>query len=186
MRLSLVAERYAKALFDFAMEKEQTEDVYVDAKELLSVCKANKIFVLMLKSPVISAVKKERILKSLFGNKFHEITIKFLLILVKKGREATIPEIAQHIVKLYKEYKKILEVRLITATPVTESIHHTIREMMHRYTNWQVELIPVIDPGIIGGFILNWGDMQYDASIRYQIERLRRGSARVNLYVKGF
>jgi len=186
MRISLVSERYAKSLFELAVEKKQEDAIYSDALELVSVCEENKIFVLVLKSPVISEEKKKKILKDMFENRFHAMTMKFLLILVRKNREVYIPEIARNLISLYKEYKKILPVLLTTAVPMTEAIRNRVITVMKEYTKWQIELIQKIDPEIIGGFILNWGDMQYDASIHYQIERLRRGSARINLYKKGF
>ncbi|TSA25736.1 MAG: ATP synthase F1 subunit delta [Bacteroidetes bacterium] len=186
MRISLVSERYAKALFDLAVERKVLDAIAADAKELAAVCQENRLFVLVLKSPVIGEKKKERILRDLFENRFNKMTMQFLLILVRKGREAYIPEIARNVIALYREYKQILTVYLTTAIPTTEAIRNRVSTIMKDYTNWQIELVEKIDPGIIGGFILNWGDMQYDASIRYQIERLRRGSARINLYVKGF
>ncbi|NQV02052.1 MAG: ATP synthase F1 subunit delta, partial [Bacteroidia bacterium] len=146
----------------------------------------NRMFVMVLKSPVVSEEKKEKILKDLFEQRFDGITMKFLLILVHKNREVYIPEIARNLITLYKEYKKILTVNLTTAIPMTEAIRNRASTIMRDYTKWQIELVQKIDPKIIGGFILNWGDMQYDASIYYQIERMRRGSASVNLYLKGF
>ncbi len=186
MRISLVSERYAKALFELAVEKKQEEAIYSDARELVSVCQENKIFVLVLKSPVISEKKKEKILKDLFESRFNVMTMKFLLILVRKNREVYIPEIARKLITLYKEYKEILPVVLTTAIPVTEAIRNRVTTIMKDYTKWQIELIQKIDPEIIGGFILNWSDMQYDASIYYQIERMRKSTARINLYKKGF
>ena len=186
MRISLVAERYAKALFELAVEKQQVDAIYADAQELASVCRENRLFVLVLKSPVISEEKKEKILKDLFSKRFNPITLQFLLILVRKNREVFIPEIAQNLIELYKEYKHILTVCLTMAVPATEAIQDKVKEVIKDYTHWKVDLVQEIDSKIIGGFILNWSDMQYDASIRYQIERIRRSSASVNLYKKGF
>ena len=186
MRRSQAAERYANALFKFAVEKQQVEQIYADAVELASVCRENKIFVLVLKSPVISEEKKEKILIDLFEKRFNAITMKFLLILVRKNRELLVPEIARNLIERYKEYKHILTVHLTTAAPATEAIRNKVKEIIKDYTKWHVDLDQKIDSDIIGGFILNWSDMQYDASIRYQIELIRRSSARVNLYKKGF
>ena len=186
MRISLVAERYAKAIFELAVEEQQVEAIYADALELASVCRENREFVLVLRSPVISEEKKEKILKDLFGKRFHQITLQFLLLLVRKNREVFIPEIAQNLIELYKDYKHILTVSLTMAVPASEAIQNKVKEVIKDYTQWKIDLVQEIDSDIIGGFILNWSDMQYDASIRYQIERLRRGTASVNLYKKGF
>ncbi len=186
MRISLVAERYASAAFELAVEKQQVEALYADAVELADVCRENRMFVLVLRSPVISEEKKEKILKDLFEKRFNQITLQFLLILVRKNREVYIPEIAQNLIELYKEYKHILTVNLTMAIAPSEEIQDKVKKVITDYTQWKVDLVKEINSDIIGGFILNWSDMQYDASIRYQIERIRRGSASVNLYKKGF
>ncbi|NQV01582.1 MAG: F0F1 ATP synthase subunit delta, partial [Bacteroidia bacterium] len=46
MRISLVSERYAKALFEFAIERQRVNEVYSDAQELVSVCQENRMFVM--------------------------------------------------------------------------------------------------------------------------------------------
>lgn len=186
MRITLVAERYAKAVFDLAVEKNQVKEVYADASLLNTVCLENKLFVLMMKSPVVSEEKKEKILTDLFAPHFSAIMMKFLLLLIRKNRELYVQPIARTIINLYREYNHILTINLTTAVPATDAIRTKVRELVKNYSHWNVELEEKTDPSIIGGFILSWSDLQYDASIRYQIERLRRGSARINLYKKGF
>ena len=63
MRESKVARRYAKALFELAIEMKLVEQVYADAELIIDVCKNNKEFVVMLRSPVIKDVKKLAIIK---------------------------------------------------------------------------------------------------------------------------
>jgi len=186
MRISQAVERYAQAVFSLAIERKQTEAVYSDALLLQSLCQENRPFVMMLKSPVIREKKKQKILRELLEKRLGELMMRFLLILVRKGREPLIPEIASSLVALYKEYNHILTVRLTTAIEPTKAIQNRVEEILRDYTKWQIDLKKNTDPEIIGGFILKWRDRQYDASIRHQVERLRRGAARVNLYKKGF
>jgi len=186
MKSFLVAERYAKALFELAVDQHKTEEVYRDARELVTVCLENRTFMLLMKSPVVSGEKKKLILGDIFTSRFSPLMMDFLRILVTKNRTIHILEIAYQLIALYKEYHHILVVKLVTAMPVTEKIRTEVRNLLHDHTGWTIELDETIDPTLIGGFILNWDDMQYDASIRFQIERLKRGSARINLYKKGF
>jgi F-type H+-transporting ATPase subunit delta len=186
MQISPIAERYAGALFGLAADLHQVEAVYSNATELQQICQENRSFVLMLKSPVINLTKKEKILRELFEKRFHEITIRFLLILVRKRREYLIPEIVTSLALLYKEYRHILPVQLTTAVPPGRDIHRRVEKILKDHTNWEIELTEQIDPGIIGGFILKWEDKQYDASIRHQLEKLRKSAAKVNLYKKGY
>jgi len=57
---------------------------------------------------------------------------------------------------------------------------------MKKNTDKKINLIESVDPGIVGGYILKWKDLQYDASILSQINQMRRDLARKNLYVRGF
>jgi F-type H+-transporting ATPase subunit delta len=58
-------------------------------------------------------------------------------------------------------------------------------EVLHRDLDYTIELIELIDPDVIGGFIINLDDKKYDASIRRQLDRLSKTFGE-NLYVKGF
>jgi F-type H+-transporting ATPase subunit delta len=186
MGVTLISERYAKALFNLAIEKNEPDRVNSDMTELNRVCNENRNLVLMLRSPVVSLEKKSRIVNDLFGQRFSRVSLQFIHILIRKRRESFIPEIVKEFVILYKKHKNILTVFLTTARPADDKVIRQVMEVIKGYTDKHIELIRQVDPAIIGGFILSWGDRRYDASVSYQIERMKRGSARINLYVKGF
>lgn len=58
MNISLVAERYAKALFELALEKGVVEEVYQDSLKITDICENSKELRLLLKSPIINSGKK--------------------------------------------------------------------------------------------------------------------------------
>jgi F-type H+-transporting ATPase subunit delta len=154
-----VAVRYARALFELALERKELEAVHKDVLLLQQVCRDSKDFRLLLKSPIVQTDKKEKIFHHLFAKEIGALTLGFLLLLVRKGRESFIAVIADEFIE-------------------------RIREIMIEYTNATVELAESVDPETVGGFVLSWKDKQYDATISHQIELLKRGVARVNLYVK--
>src|SRR5580692_8626795 len=90
-----LAGRYAKSLIDLAIEKNQLDEVFQDMLFLQKVCSDNKDFVSMLKSPVINADKKEKILEAVTKGKVTVLTALFNKLLIKKGRETYLPEIAK-------------------------------------------------------------------------------------------
>src|SRR5262245_8439456 len=109
-----LATRYAKSLLGLAIEKGQLEQVYADMLWIQSVCKTNRDFVNLLKSPVISGDKKVKILEAVTGDKFNKLTQAFNALLVNKTRESNLPEIASAFITQYKEYKNIHTVKLTT------------------------------------------------------------------------
>ncbi len=105
MRDYKVARRYAKALFDLAIEMKMVEKVYADAELIIDVCKENRDFVLMLHSPVIKDVKKLAIIKNIFEKNLTELTYRFFVVITRNNRESIIQEISEQVVDLYQEYK---------------------------------------------------------------------------------
>jgi F-type H+-transporting ATPase subunit delta len=184
--ISHIAVPYAKALFEFALERDAVESVYKDMQALASLCISNRDFLLMLKSPILKTEKKQRILRAVFKDSVSEITRGFLKIITAKRRESLLPDMAVAFVELYKDYKGILTTVVKTAVPLTEDLRKEILKLMSTQAKGSVELVEEIKEELIGGFVLQWKDMQYDASILNQVNKMRKGMAMVNLYKKGF
>jgi F-type H+-transporting ATPase subunit delta len=186
MIVSHIAVPYAKALFDLTLEKNLLEETMKDMQVIASLYEKSKDFRMMLKSPVISEGKKKIVFARIFEKAISKLTFTFLLIIIRKKRESYIGDIAFAFIELYKDYKGILTTTLQTAVPVSEDIRLKVRDLMKNQSKGEIELIEEVNPELIGGFIVQWKDKQYNASILKQINRLQRGLTRVNLYKKGF
>ncbi|HNY01041.1 MAG TPA: ATP synthase F1 subunit delta [Bacteroidales bacterium] len=186
MNVSLLAGRYAKALFELALEKGAMEEVHRDSRLIEKICDESRDFRLMLKSPILDSGKKLAVVRSLFAGKIHELTLNYLLIMIRKKREPFIPAIAHHLTELYQEYHNILTVRFLSPAEPDEATRRQVLQLMENYTHAGIDLRSEIDDTLVGGFVLKWQDKQYDASIRRKIENIRSKIAKVNLYKKGF
>lgn len=170
-----LATRYAKSLIGLAIERNELETVYADINWLQSVTKTNRDFVNVLRSPVIPAATKKRIIEAVTGGNISTMTASFLTILITKGREINLPEILQAFITQYKEFKNIHIVRLTTATAIDDATRKEIVERVKvsgAYEN--IELDEKVDADIIGGFILQVGDKLVDASISYDLKAISR------------
>src|SRR5690349_3036895 len=121
-----LATRYAKSLIDLAKEKGQLEAIYKDMEFLQAVCKNSRDFVVLLRSPVIKADKKNAILTAVTQGKVSEITAAFNRLLINKGRESYLPEIVTAFVDQYNHLKGIHTLKLTTAIPVGEDVKQHI------------------------------------------------------------
>jgi F-type H+-transporting ATPase subunit delta len=186
MNISLVAERYAAALFELAAEKNLVDEVFSDARLISKTCESSRDLRLFLKSPIINTGKKRAVLHDIFEKNVHQITLTYLLIMARKNRESLIPEIAFKIIDLYQSYKNILTVHFKSPVLPDPGIRNKVFELMKNYTKSDIDLKAEIDESLIGGFVLSWQDKQYDASIRREIDEMRNAIAKVNLYKKGF
>jgi len=170
-----LASRYAKSLIDLSIEKGQLEQVYADMQWLQSVCRSNRDFLNLLKSPIISGDKKIKILNAVAGSKLTNITTSFNALLIKKGRESNLPEITAAFIALYKTYKKINTVKLTTASPISAEVKNAIIDQVKKSGGFEnIELEEKIDKDIIGGFVLQVGDKMVDASIAYDLKAIAK------------
>lgn len=169
-----LAGRYAKSLIDLAIEKGQLETVYKDMLYLQSVCKSSRDFVTILKSPVIKADKKQAIVEAITNGKVQELTAAFNRLLINKGREAYLPEIIHAFVEQYKQHKGIHTVTLTTALPISEELKQQIIKQVEGQTKFKnIDLKAEVNEAIIGGFKLEIGDTLIDASILYDLNKIR-------------
>jgi len=170
-----LAFRYAKALLDLAVEKEQLDEVYKDMLWLKSICKSNPDFVNMLKSPVVPGDKKIKILKAIAGDRLGKLVTSFNTLLIQKNREANLPEIINAFILQYKEYKNIHIIKLTTTGSMDVGLKDEIVKQVKAIGGFEnIELEEKIDETIIGGFVLQVGDRLVDASIAYDLKTIAK------------
>jgi F-type H+-transporting ATPase subunit delta len=170
-----LASRYAKSILDLAVEKGQLEPVYDDMLYLQQLTKVSRDFLNLLRSPIVSNDKKLSAINSVIAKNVGELTLVFTRLLVIKNREGELPEIIVSFIKQYKEKKGIHTVKLTTAVPVSDAVKDQIIEQVRNTSGMQnIEVESVVDPNIIGGFVLQTGDQLIDASIAYDLKQVAR------------
>jgi F-type H+-transporting ATPase subunit delta len=170
-----LAGRYAKSLIDLSLEKGKLESVHAEMQWLNDACKSSREFVALLKSPIIKGDKKIKILEAVTAGKVGEIVAGFNRLLIKKGRESVLPEIAVAFLSQYKVHKGINTVKLATASPISESTRNAIMEQVRKSVGYEnIELEEKVNEDLIGGFVLQIGDKLIDASIAYDLRTLAK------------
>jgi F-type H+-transporting ATPase subunit delta len=168
-----VASRYAKSLFDLAIEKGALGNVEEDSRTFIEVCDQNRGFENMLKSPIITSDKKWSIMTKLFGGKFSPITMSFIKIVLRKNRDIVLKKIFEAFEEMYNEKKGILTATVYTAVPVSEKIKKDITSFLEKETSRSINLKTGIREDILGGFVLQYEDKLLDASVASQLKSLR-------------
>ena len=175
MIVSPVAYRYARSLMQLAQEKNEVEAVREDMMLLASTCASNRELQVMLKSPVIQADSTIKVLERVFGGRIGLITDRFMAILVRKGRESQLQEIAEGFQDVYRVEHGILVAEVKSAVPLTEEARKQVTRMAsERHPGQTIQLKETVDPALIGGLVLRVGDEQVDASVSRRLNDLRR------------
>jgi len=171
-----LATRYAKSLLDFAIEKGKLEEIHQDQLYLSKVLKVSKEFNMLLSSPLIHPDRKLKALQAVFGGKLNELTMLFLQLLVRKNREVYLKEMADSFLRQYDEFRHITRVKLTSAAPLEEQqVEALLNKLKQQAQLEEVQLTVEVDESLIGGFVLQYGDKQYDASIARQLDTVKKG-----------
>ena len=184
MRQTKVAQRYAKALFDFALEKGNLDDVKADLDAIHKV--DHKELTLFLMSPVVAGEKKTAIFEAIFSKYVQEVTIAFFKLIFLKGRSIAIDEIIEAFNNMFRQHKGIQIVEITTAVAVSDDVKATISKVLSGSTilkNKSIELKENVDPSIIGGLIVQVEDQFFDASIRHDLQAIKKQFVK-NMYVQ--
>lgn len=183
---SRAASRYVKSLLGLAVERNALDSVHQDMLLFSKICSENRSFELMLKNPIIRHDKKRDILERLFQGKVNPLTLAIFDILTRKNREPLLPTIAKEFHLAYNVHKGIGKASVTTAVPLDATLRSEFEEIAKRISERkQVELTEKIDKEMIGGFVLNVGDRQIDASVKNKLKALKVMFSH-NPYIKEF
>jgi F-type H+-transporting ATPase subunit delta len=170
-----LAARYAKSILDLAVERGQLDTVYNDMLLLRDICRVSPELVNVLRSPIIKTDKKRHILEAITTGKISPLTTAFNTLLMNKEREAYLPEIATAFIEQYKVHQGIQTVKLTTAVPISQEVKQAILDKVK--TDRHVPLIELnteVKEELIGGFVLEIGDELIDASIAFDLNKIRQ------------
>ncbi len=113
------------------------------------------------------------------------MSYRFLEIIIKKRREVLVAEIAQEFINLYNEHLNIKTVVLKTATKATDELVVNLKKILEQQLKANIDLVETTNSNLVGGFVLTYEDKQYDASIRRNINRLKK-EYNINIYESKF
>ncbi|TNE65539.1 MAG: ATP synthase F1 subunit delta [Bacteroidetes bacterium] len=186
MSVTRIATRYAKSLLELAIDQKKLEPVFADINTLKAASQ-NRDLYLMLKSPIVHADKKMAVLNALLKDKVDALTLAYLQLLVNKGREMYVPEIAAEFINQYKVLKKITSVRVTSAAPLSEAVLADLRKKLlaSGVTTENLEIDVKVDPKLIGGFVLEFDNKRYDSSVANKLAELKADFLK-NTYIREF
>lgn len=175
MNIAPVAYRYARSLMGLAIERGELAAVQADMRSVAETCAASRELQVVLKSPVIKADKKVRILEQVFAGQVGPITAKFMAIMVRKGREAMLPEVAAAFEELRKVHEGVVTAEVISAVPLDDAARAKVTALAAaKHPGKTITLSEKVDAALIGGVIIRIGDEQLDGSVSRRLGDLRR------------
>ncbi len=169
-----MARRYAKALFELALERQILEQVSDEVKSFGRILETESRVRAYLLSPEIDKRQKREFLQRLFSEKISNLFYHFLLLLVNKGRQRYFAEIVFEFARIYDLKHNRMRATVTSAIALEEREVEEIRGLLSRLMQAEIVINSKVDAGILGGVIIQIGGKVIDGSLIHQLELMRR------------
>lgn len=169
-----VGYRYAKAVFDLAIQNKATAAVNEDIQLISETCAGSADLMAFLKNPVIPNAQKHIGLTQIFASRLQSVEVKGLIdLVVENNREPYLPQIATSFAKLYDDFTNVARAVLTSADTLAPETVAAIKATVEQKLGKNLVITEKIDATLIGGFILKVGDMLFDGSVASNLRKLQ-------------
>jgi F-type H+-transporting ATPase subunit delta len=172
-----IARVYAEALFDVAKEKDKLDRVQEELEQFATALSDDREMQVFFFSPYFSSAEKREGLERAVSGADPEF-VNFLELLIEKHRMPLVFRIQRQFEERWKEENRKLDVTVTSAVELDPKVVEKVGKEIEKQTGHSVELRSDVDDGIVGGLVLQVGNMVLDASIRNRLEKLRKNIAR--------
>lgn len=167
---------YAEALFEVGRDKGKLDALQQQLGQFADAVDRNRDLQVFFFSPYLSSTeKKEGIERAITGAEPE--LINFLELLVDKHRMTEVFRIRRELDELWKHENRRIDVTVTSAVELDSAVVEKIGQEVERQTGEKVDLSSEVDGEILGGIVLQVGNMVLDASIRNRLEKLRKSVA---------
>lgn len=170
-----VARRYAEALVDAAVKEGQADAAVQELDELASEVLAQfPVFARILASHRVSAAEKDRILSEVFQGRASDLVMRFLRVLNRHGRLDLLAAAAREARLIWDRRNRRIPVSVRSAVPLNEDQVRVLSDRLAGLVAGTPVLTATVDPGLIGGLVVQVGDLLYDGSVKSRLAQLRK------------
>ncbi|MDD5933610.1 MAG: ATP synthase F1 subunit delta [bacterium] len=164
--------RYAIALLEIAIEQSKTEEFRKEVKILKNIFQNSPEFCEILCDVNIDLAKKYSMIDKILASVNSDI-LSFVKVIIKNNRAHYLYKIFKESLYRFDDYLEIQEGKLILSKEMSEEEKEKIIKSIEKNEGVRLELEEVIDPSILGGFIVTLKDNVYDASLKTKLQNLK-------------
>lgn len=175
MSLRTSATRYAKALFDVAIQESDPSRVEQDLSAIVQAMRENEDFRRAMTSPAVPRASRVAVVSTIAQRAGAQApVIKLLAMLADRGRLELLPDLLSVYRDRLLEHRNIVRGTVTTAAPLSAEHRQGLETRLGDLTGKQVQLSTNVDPALIGGMIARVGTTVYDGSIRTQLQKMKQ------------
>ncbi len=172
---SKIAAPYARALFDFSVDKNIMHQITADFQNLEIFLNESSDLLEYLNNPIVSQDAKREILTKTLESQINTETFKFLMVLVSRDRINLLNSVITNYLELVYETASIKTIEVLTASSFTNLQKDTLVQKLKELTNArEIRLVITVDPSLIGGFLIKTESKVIDFTIKNQLQQLAK------------
>ena len=170
-----IASPYARALFDFSIEKNIMHKITADFQNLKTFLDENGQLAEYLNNPIASKMAKRETLTKILQSQLNEETFKFLIILIERDRINLLNFVIINYLELVYETASIKKIEVTTAHEFTKSQKSVLVQKLKKLTNArEIRLVVTVDSSLIGGFLIKTESKVIDFTVKNQLQNLAK------------
>jgi F-type H+-transporting ATPase subunit delta len=166
------ARRYAQAVFEIALEKQELDRWLSDLQKMVDAI-GDETFLAVLESPKIKIEDKSRLLTGCLGD-ISPLALNLVMMLITRGGVGMMDEISEEYRRRLDEYHGIQTAEVITAVPLDKNDKEKLAENLGAMIGKKVVLKSEVDPEILGGIVARVGGKLLDGSTRSKLIALKK------------
>lgn len=172
MTSKVIAKRYAKALVNLALKKNQLETFGTQLSDIVNTVQSNQELTFFLENPKISKIQKRTIIEKILIQESFETFIKnFVFLLNEKNRMFLLQEIKEVYEELQNQHLNKVIAHVTVPRPLNEIQEQQLIEQLSTYTGKHVSLKISVNPDILGGVVTSINSLLLDGSIKNQLNQ---------------
>jgi F-type H+-transporting ATPase subunit delta len=172
--LSAIAQRYAAALADVALERKSADAVKRDLAAFVELFFASADLRIVLESPAVNRDMKRNVIEKIAEKMgMNDAARNFILLLVDNRRMDMLREIGKVFGEELNARLGIAEAEVTSPRELSEAEKKELTASLERRTGKKIEARFARDQALVGGAVVRVGSTIYDGSVREQLNRLR-------------
>ncbi|MDR6723247.1 F-type H+-transporting ATPase subunit delta [Paenibacillus amylolyticus] len=173
-RDTIVAKRYARALFEVALQQQQVLEVEEELRVVVTALAGDADIEKFIVSPNISNEAKQNVLHSSLDGKVSEPVLRTILLLIERGRVELLEDLLNDYRKIQGESLGIADARVYSTYALNDEEKEAVAREFGGRVNKKIRIENIVDPTLLGGLKVAIGDTIYDGSLAGKLERLEQ------------
>lgn len=173
MRDRKIADRYARALLQVAVERDVLDGLVESFDGLMEVVAGRDDLRHFMQSPQVPTHEKKALIEATLSGRVEPVLLNFLELLLDKDRILNLADIHEAFGEHVAAHRGVQRAQVVTAIPLADDLADKLRARLEALTGQTIVLENKVDPAVIGGVCVTMGDRILDGTVRTGLARLR-------------